>query len=128
MEPRLPSFDVGGQGWIHPGSPGWISPLAPCPSESCLTGAAGSQKDGERSWGTLRVSSPLARLGGGGTRSGPCPQGASAFGWRFGVIVARSQQEREALQKWLNKPRKNELGKELLTEQAILEDKCNLWI
>lgn len=56
---------------------------------------------------------------------GPCPWGASAFGQRFGVIVAQSQQEREALQKWLNKPRKNELGKELLTEQAILEDKCN---
>lgn len=41
---------------------------------------------------------------------------------------ARSQQERDALQKRPNKPRKNELGKELPTEKAILEDKCNLRI
>lgn len=75
--------------------------------------------------------SPLLSPGlvvGAQDRGRTCPRGASAFGRRFGVIVAQSQQEREALQKWLNKPHKNELGKELLTEQAILEDKCNLQI
>lgn len=44
--------------------------------------------------------------------------------WHRGTEPA----EQAGLQKWLNKPCKSEPRKELPTEKAILEDKCNLRI
>lgn len=41
----------------------------------------------------------------------PDPWDASRFIQGFSVTVARSQQEGECLQKWLHKPREEELGK-----------------
>jgi len=60
--------------------------------------------------GHPRLPSPLA--GSAASGSGPCS-------------IARSRQEREGLRKELKKPRKSQLGRELPTEKAILEDKCN---
>lgn len=86
---------------------------------------------GALGWLSLRLPWAL-RLG----RAGPCT-GRAGWGPRAvrgtvgGGCAAQGSvapQEQAGLQKWLNKPCKSELRKEIPTEKAILEDKCNLRI
>lgn len=90
------------------GALGWLSLRLPW---ALQLGRAGPRV-ADAGWGTC-----LCRTG----RKVAVPPRAR---WHRGTEPA----EQAGLQKWLNKPCKSELRKELPTEKAILEDKCNLRI